>query len=147
MGKQFQHKTIRKRYKAIVLGKLNKESGTIDTKIEGKESLTEYEVVKSTPSAKYGFLSLVDLYPVTGRTHQLRIHMAELGHPVIGDKYYTQKQEVLAGKGLMLCSDHVWFTHPITQEKMDIGIRIPNKFEKYMEREAFRAKNHDRKKR
>ena len=140
MGQQFEQKTIRKRYKAVVIGKPQNKAGNINTPIEGKECLTEYEVVKTTPSVEYGFLSLVNLFPVTGRTHQLRIHFSELGHPVVGDKYYSKAFKVLDGKGLMLCSDKVWFNHPITEKAIEVEIEIPNKFTKYMEREAFMAK-------
>ena len=135
MGRQFEKKTIRKRYKAVVVGKVKEAKGRLNSSIDGKPSLTEYEVVKVTTSAKYGYLSLVNLYPVTGRTHQLRIHMSELGHPIIGDKYYSKAVEVLNGKGLMLCSDKVWFKHPISNDSVEVEINIPNKFERYMERE------------
>ena len=84
-------------------------------------------------------LTLVNLYPVTGRTHQLRIHMSELGHPVIGDKFYSKGLRCISGKGLMLCSDKVWFNHPITDKPIEVEIEIPNKFRKYMEREAHYA--------
>lgn len=140
MGQQFEQKTIRKRYKAVVIGKVPKQKGTIETPIENKPCITEYELVNSSPSAQFGFLTLVNLYPVTGRTHQLRIHFSELGHPVVGDKYYSKGEEVLNGKGLFLCSDKVWFKHPITEKDIEVEIEIPNKFGKYMEREAFFAK-------
>lgn len=139
MGQQFEHKTIRKRYKAVVIGKLKEAKGAIDTPIEGKPCLTEYEVENTSRSAKYNELSLVNLYPVTGRTHQLRIHMSELGHPVIGDKFYSDDNDITNGKGLMLCSDKVWFNHPITDKPIEVEIEIPNKFRKYMEREAHYA--------
>lgn len=139
MGQQFEQKTIRKRYKAVVIGKLKNEKGSIDTPIEGKPCLTEYEVENTSRSAKYNDLTLVNLYPVTGRTHQLRIHMSEMGHPVIGDKFYSDDNDITNGKGLMLCSDKVWFKHPITNKPIEVEIDIPNKFRKYMEREAHYA--------
>lgn len=135
MGQQFEKKTIRKRYKAVVVGAVVSPKGKLDSPIDGKPSLTEYEVIKTTSSAKYGHLTLVNLFPVTGRTHQLRIHMSELGHPVVGDKFYSKDVDVLNGKGLMLCSDKVWFKHPISNESVEVEIKIPNKFERYMERE------------
>ncbi len=139
MGQQFEQKTIRKRYKAVVIGKLKPQKGTIDTPLEGKPCLTEYEVESISNSAKYDGLTLVNLYPVTGRTHQLRIHMSQLGHPVIGDKFYSEGFDVVNGKGLMLCSDKVWFNHPITQKPIEVAIEMPNKFRKYMEREDYYA--------
>ena len=138
MGQQFEQKTIRKRYKAVVIGKVEPQKGVISSPIQKKPSKTEFEVIKILKSKKYGFLTLVDLYPVTGRTHQLRIHMSEMGHPIVGDKQYSNNEEVLKGKGLFLCSDKVWFKHPITNEKTVVEIGIPNKFKKYMQRESER---------
>lgn len=140
MGKQFEEKTIRKRYKAVVIGKLNNDKGEITSPIEKKECHTEFELVETSSAVVYDYLSLVNLYPITGRTHQLRIHMAELGHPVVGDKYYSGKYDVLEGKGLLLCSDKVWFKHPISNKAIEIEIDIPNKFRKLMQREAARKK-------
>lgn len=139
MGQQFEQKTIRKRYKAVVIGKLEKEKGIIEDEIEGKPCKTEYELEHTSRSAKYNNLSLVNLYPITGRTHQLRIHMSDMGHPIIGDKFYSKDHHILEGKGLMLCSDKVWFKHPITEKPIEVEIDIPNKFRKYMEREAHYA--------
>ncbi len=139
MGQLFESKGIDKRYKAIVIGELPQEKGEVNEPIDRKPSKSKYEVVSKGASHKYGKLTLVDLYPVTGRTHQLRIHMEFLGCPIVGDKQYAGGQEVLNGKGLMLCSDRVSFVHPISNKPMVIETQIPNKFKKYMEREASRA--------
>lgn len=139
MGRLFENKRIQKRYKAVVIGELPNEKGKVNEPIERKPSESVYEVVRSSPSNKYGKLTLVDLYPVTGRTHQLRIHMEYLGCPIVGDKQYPGTFDVVNGKGLMLCSDQVSFKHPITNKELIIDTQIPNKFKKYMEREAFRA--------
>lgn len=138
MGKQFEQKTIRKRYKAVVIGQLKNPKGEINSPVDGKPSKTEYEEVAVCRSGMYNYLSLVNLYPITGRTHQLRIHMAELGHPIVGDKYYTKNFPILSEKGLLLCSDKVWFKHPITNENIEVEIDIPQKFKKVMERENDR---------
>lgn len=140
MGQQFEQKTIRKRYKAVVVGKIDQEKGEINSPIDKKKSLTEYEVIRTYKSQKYGFLTLINLFPITGRTHQLRIHMSELGHPIVGDKQYSNEVEVLNGKGLFLCSDKVWFKHPISDEKTEVEIKIPNKFSTYLKRESERSK-------
>lgn len=137
MGQQFEKKTIRKRYKAVVIGTLKESKGTIEDLVDDKPSKTEYEVIHSSKSSQYGTLSLVNLFPITGRTHQLRIHMSNLGHPVIGDKFYSKEHPVQEGKGLLLCSDKVWFNHPVTEKPIEVEINVPNKFRKYMERQAF----------
>ncbi|MCV9386392.1 RluA family pseudouridine synthase [Reichenbachiella ulvae] len=139
MGRQFQEKKIRKRYQAVIVGKLEPSKGTVDLPVDGKKSLSEYETVKTGKSLKYGDLSLVHLYPVTGRTHQLRIHMSEMGCPIVGDKFYSKGIEVLNGKGLMLCSDQLVFSHPISKKQITVQIDVPNKFNTYMKREDRRA--------
>lgn len=141
MGRQFQEKKIRKRYQAVVIGKPKIQKGVIDRPIDGKKSISEYEVVKSGQSSKYGFLSLVELYPVTGRTHQLRIHMSDLGHPIVGDKFYSEGNRVLQGKGLFLCSDQLVFVHPISSEEVQVSIKVPNKFMALLDRENKRKRS------
>ncbi|MEL6538137.1 MAG: RluA family pseudouridine synthase [Bacteroidota bacterium] len=140
MGQRFQQKEVNKRYQAVVIGELPQAQGEVNEPIDRKPSTSRYEVVETVPSATYGSLSLVKLYPVTGRTHQLRIHMAHLGCPIVGDKQYSGEMEVLAGKGLMLCADEVSFHHPITEEPLTITTEVPRKFIKYMEWES-RARN------
>ena len=135
MGKLFESKGIQKRYKAIVIGELKGE-GEVDTPIANKPSKTLYKVINSIPSKVYDAVTLMDLYPVTGRTHQLRIHMSSLQHPIVGDKYYSEGFKVFDEKGLFLCSDQVIFMHPITKEKIEINIELPNKFTRYMGRES-----------
>ena len=140
LGQDFENKNITKRYKAVAIGKFKEQKGEINFAIQKKPSISKFEVVEITKSNKYGFLTLLNLYPVTGRTHQLRIHLETIGHSIIGDKQYPGKYEVLNGKGLMLCSDQLIFTHPITGKETQVDIKIPNKFRKYMEREDFMAK-------
>lgn len=141
MGRQFQNKEIRKRYKGVVIGKPEELKGMIDQPIQGKKSISEYKVLESKPSFKYEHLSMVNLFPITGRTHQLRIHMSDLGHPIVGDKFYNKNQDILAGKGLLLCSDKLWFKHPITGKCLEVEINIPKKFYAVMEREEARINN------
>ncbi|MBU2914609.1 RluA family pseudouridine synthase [Reichenbachiella agariperforans] len=139
MGHQFEYKEIRKRYQAVVVGQVAESSGTLTDIVDDKPSRSDYEVIRVSPSQKYDYLSLVHLYPVTGRTHQLRIHMANLGHPIVGDKLYSGQIDVLYGKGLLLCSDRLVFVHPITNKEVKVEIPIPNKFTGIMDREARRA--------
>lgn len=135
MGRLFQNKEIQKRYKAVVVGELPSSAGEVVDSIDGKPAKTRYEVLRVSPSVQYGKLSMVALFPITGRTHQLRIHMTNLGCPIVGDKQYSGHVEVLIGKGLMLCSDQVSFQHPITGKSMTVETEIPNKFIRYMDRE------------
>lgn len=105
LSEQFFHHTIKREYNALVWGKLKKKKGEIlnklgrdkrdrkkvavlkDDDITGKTAITNYEVL-----AEYDFLSLVKLNLKTGRTHQIRVHLANLGHPVFGDETYGGRE-------------------------------------------------------
>lgn len=138
LGKTFQNKTIQKRYKAICIGGL-KGNGDIKTDVDKKNAHTKYEVIKTHKSKTYGSITFVNLYPITGRTHQLRVHLSSIGHPIIGDKYYAQTFKVFTTKGLFLCSDQVIFNHPVSGKKLELSIPLPRKFDRYLEREQFAA--------
>ena len=109
LAQQFKDRTARKEYLALVWGKFERDSGIIDRPIgrhrsqrkkmssrfaysKTREALTEWNVEKGfelkTGSRSTGWVSLCRLWPKTGRTHQIRVHLAELGHPVVGDKVY-----------------------------------------------------------
>ncbi len=138
ISQQFENKTIQKKYQAVIIGKLANENGIIEAPIEGKSAITKYQVKQKSPSLKTSHLSLVDLYPLTGRTHQLRIHLANLGCPILGDKLYHGDKPLLQGKGLFLCAVELSFEHPLNKEKMNFRIDAPNKFAYRMEQEKRR---------
>jgi len=140
LSRQFENKTIQKRYQAIVIGKLAAQKGEIEEAIEGKSAITKYQVKQTSPSLKTGHLSLIDLYPLTGRTHQLRIHMANLGHPILGDQLYHGDKPLLQGKGLFLCAVELNFEHPFNKGRMNFRIDAPNKFTYRLEQEKRRWK-------
>ncbi len=97
LKKQFKDKEVNKTYIALVSGRVEKEKGKIETKIdrhpkfrskfavsdEGKEASTNYKVLK-----RFDKFTLVELKPETGRTHQIRVHLSHFGHPIVGDKLY-----------------------------------------------------------
>lgn len=134
LSKQFEDRAIKKRYQAIIGGILP-DKGAVNTPIDDKESYTEYKIVKTINSVRNQKLHLVDLYPHTGRTHQLRIHMSSIGCPIMGDLIYGVEGNTLKHKGLFLAAVELWFSHPITNELMNITINTPKKFDKLIERE------------
>ena len=136
LGQQLEKHEIHKKYHAIVAGKLN-ESGEIATPIENHDALSHYSCISRCHSLKMQWLSLVELSPLTGRTHQLRIHMANLGFPIVGDRQYGNGP-LLKGKGLFLAAVELSFLHPITNEPINIKIKPPKKFDALMEREERR---------
>ncbi len=84
----------------------------------------------------------MELYPLTGRTHQIRKHLAETGHPIIGDGKYVGDMPLLKGKGLFLAATGLEFTHPVTKEKCKFQIDMPQKFSSFLEREDRRWKKY-----
>lgn len=137
LGRQFENKEIKKKYQAIAIGKLP-AVGTIDIPIEGKAAHTRFDVDRIVQSLKNSYLTLVNLYPATGRTHQLRIHLAKSGWPILGDKLYGEKGMILKHKGLFLTAVGLSFAHPITKELLMINKDAPAKFDLLMEREQRR---------
>lgn len=148
----FKSHSIEREYWAIVWGKLKKKKGTIETLIgrspkdrkkfavvkEGKTAITHYEMI-----AVYDYLSLVKLHLETGRTHQIRVHMAHLGHPVFGDKTYGGDNPNLAGNSKKikqavnllekmprqaLHAKTLGFVHPTTRKIVKFDSKLPDDF-------------------
>ena len=122
-----QNTDLKKTYHALVLGFWEKEQGIIDAPIarkplpsllrevhpEGKPCITEFEVLER----QEGYTKL-QLRPVTGRTHQLRVHCAHCGHPILGDPQYGNEASQFGLTGQMLCAKLLEFHHPITGEHL-----------------------------
>ncbi len=134
LGQYFEEKRIHKRYRAVCVGKVPTE-GVIDAPIEGKPSRSRFRTLQTTASIKNEHLSLVELTPETGRTHQLRIHMSSIGHPILGDELYGKAGLILKGKGLFLAAIALAFTHPRSGQVCQIESPQPAKFDKRLDRE------------
>lgn len=142
LGRAFENKQIKKKYQAIVIGKTDPK-GSVNYKIGEKEAFSEYKTLQTVKSLKNDYLSLLELIPSTGRTHQLRIHCAKaLGTPILGDKIYGKPNLILKHKGLFLCAVALDFVHPITTEELKIRIATPHKFIKRLENEQRRFDNY-----
>ncbi len=137
LGQMLEDKLIDKYYYAITKGGILDDSGSINTAIDGKYAHSEFKVLQRTNALKWGYISLLSLKAVTGRTHQLRIHLQSIGHPIIGDKRYD-KEDTIVHKGLFLCAYRLNFLHPITQEEISIDAPIPEKFKSFIDREERR---------
>lgn len=136
LSKQFENQAIEKTYYALVKGKIE-GSGFFDAPIASQSAFTSYTSVQVEKSLSYSWVSLVELTPKTGRTHQLRIHLAHAGYPIIGD-YLYDSNSVLKGKGLFLCASKIGFTHPNSKEFKTFELPIPNKYASLFERELRR---------
>ena len=118
---------LKKTYHALVLGNWRSERGIIDAPIarkplpsllryvspEGKPCLTEYQVLE-----RFDGFTKLQLRPVTGRTHQLRVHCAHLGHPILGDPQYGNEASQFGLESQMLCAKKLEFDHPITGKQL-----------------------------
>ncbi|MCF8713698.1 RluA family pseudouridine synthase [Joostella atrarenae] len=129
LNKLFEDKKIQKTYFAITIGKMDSK-GVITATIDGKKSKSKYKVLKTVPSKRFGNLNLVKLKPKTGRKHQLRIHLASIGNPILGDKEYGKEDLILNGKGIYLHAYSLKFTHPFTQQKLCLKNELPERFRK-----------------
>lgn len=127
----FQKSDIRKEYLAVCVGTPSPKKGTVDAPIgraegiikrcvteNGKPSLTEYEVLEEKDG-----LSLVRAVPVTGRTHQIRVHMAHIGCPLLGDYLYGKE---IPDERTRLHCERLVFTHPMTQKEIILRADVPN---------------------
>jgi len=137
LGRQFERRDVKKLYCAVVTGRPEPE-GKIETPIAGLPAISRFKTVRTVRSLRSDELSLMELSPLTGRTHQLRIHMASLGHPIAGDQKYGPEGAVLRGKGLFLAAVQLRFFHPASEEELRVQIELPHKFSSLLEREQRR---------
>ena len=132
---------LRREYRAVAVGQVTPPCGVIDAPIgradgsiirrcvreDGLVSRTEYEVLQTTER-----FTLLRLRPETGRTHQLRVHMAYLGHPLAGDWLYgTEDKKLIARPALH--SYELWFTQPVTGQEMHFTAPIPQDMQRLLE--------------
>ncbi|TXK71525.1 RluA family pseudouridine synthase [Mesonia sp. HuA40] len=127
----FERKQIFKTYQAIVTGQYYKGLCSFDA-IESKSARTEI-LRKQILQKNEQIYSLLQLNPITGRTHQLRIHLSRQNFPILGDKTYGCQQDNHKN-GLMLCSFGLRFTHPITNSKLNIEGVLPKRFRQFINR-------------
>lgn len=117
----FKQKAIKKAYVAFLQGALPSNNGVIKNRIEGRSAVTEYRVIQSNRD-----FSVVEAFPLTGRTNQLRIHFKQIGHPVVGEtKFAFRRDFSLGAKRLCLHASRLEFMHPVTKEKISLSCELP----------------------
>lgn len=129
LNRLFTDKEIEKTYYAVAIGEM-KGQGEIDLEIDDKKSRSIYQVCESVPSQRFTQLNLVAIKPQTGRRHQLRKHLASIGHPILGDKEYGVEGLILNGKGVYLHAHSLRFVHPFTKEEVFFEDELPLRFKK-----------------
>lgn len=137
LSRAFRERQIHKRYEAIVDGIMPDDQGSIDIPLNadwpnrprqkidyelGKPSLTHYQVMERNHAENW---TRVDLEPFTGRSHQLRMHLMALGHPILGDPLYADSRVLARAPRMYLHAKHLSFTHPISGLPMVFDIPVP----------------------
>ena len=128
LNRLFEEKKILKSYYALVLATVP-ASVILDNPIDDKEAETRIEVLEHF-QLKNESLSLVKAFPKTGRTHQIRIHLAKNGNPIVGDKLYGKTSEIIKKGGLFLAATGIEFQHPVSKKNMSFELPLPKKFRK-----------------
>ena len=127
LGKLLEERKVLKTYQCIVIGDPPEEQ-CIDLPLEGKESRTRLRCIKEIQSLRYGKLAWLQVSPETGRTHQIRKHLAQTGYPILGDRLYGPEATRLKGKGLFLAATGLGLDHPITGTPVEVRIDAPQKY-------------------
>jgi len=142
VSEQIKNHEVTKIYTALVRGNIEEDEATIDmpiarderdrtkmaTNIDGKEAVTHFKVIK-----RYYDYTLLRVKIDTGRTHQIRVHMAKIHHPVIGDEVYSNGKNEFNVKGQLLHSTILEFKHPRTGEKLHFEAPLPDEFKNVLE--------------
>ena len=145
LSAQLADHTLARTYECIVVGTLREDSGTVDAPIArhpmdrkrmavvqgGRPAVTHWEVV-----ARYPGFTHVRCRLETGRTHQIRVHMAYLGHPILGDTVYGAKKEVAGLTGQCLHAVGLRFLHPRTHEAVELSCPLPEEFTRMLRKIA-----------
>ena len=131
LAKQLEEKTITRKYQALVWGVINSDTVTVDAPIgrekmavveNGKKAVTHLKVLE-----RYHNATLVELSLETGRTHQIRVHMNYINHPVVNDKVYS-KRKLIDDTGQCLHAKTIGFIHPTTLKYMEFTSELPDTF-------------------
>lgn len=141
LAEQLKEHTMTRVYYALVEGIIKDDEGIIDAPLgrhpvekikisvvkNGKKAVTHYKVIK-----RYKTHTLVECRLETGRTHQIRVHMAYIGHPVVGDPVYGYKKQRFKLNGQLLHAKKLGFVHPVTKQYMEFDSPLPEHFVKVL---------------
>lgn len=144
LAEQLKVHSITRRYRAVVQGNLKDDEGTVEGPIgrhttdrkkmainykNGKEAITHYRVLE-----RFGNATYIECRLETGRTHQIRVHMASIGHPLLGDTTYGSSKNPYHLQGQALHAMVLGFLHPVTNEYMEFTASLPEYFLKLLEK-------------
>lgn len=143
LAAQLQDHTLARTYRCIVTGNLREDAGTVNAPIGrcpadrkkmavvagGRNAVTHWQVLERYPGAAY-----VECHLKTGRTHQIRVHMAYIGHPILGDTVYGSKKPVPGLNGQCLHAVGLRFLHPRTGAPVELTCPLPEEFQRQLEK-------------
>lgn len=144
LAEQLKEHTITRRYRAIVCGNLKEDEGTVDAPLGrhpqdrkkmaivrqgGRQAVTHYRVLE-----RFGSYTYIECRLETGRTHQIRVHMASLGHPLLGDEVYGRTKSPFHLEGQTLHAMVLGFQHPTTGEYVEFEAPLPAYFEELLQK-------------
>lgn len=140
---QIKNREVKKTYLALVRGNIKENEAVINMPIgrsskdrkkmavdkKGKEAITEFKVLK-----RFDGFTYIEVNIKTGRTHQIRVHMAEIGYPIVGDEVYSNGRNPFNIKGQMLHAKELEFVHPTTKKIVKFEAPLPEYFENILEK-------------
>lgn len=142
LAQQIKEHSFHRAYEAVVYGNIKEENGTVHQPVgrstkdrkkmavtdkNSKDAVTHYEVIK-----RFGDFTHIRCVLETGRTHQIRVHMAYIGHPLAGDSVYGPKKIITELKGQCLHAGEIGFVHPRTKEYLEFKAPLPEYFNKFI---------------
>lgn len=142
ISEQIKNREVKKTYLALVRGNIKENEAVINMPIgrsskdrkkmavdkKGKEAITEFKVLK-----RYDRFTYIEVNIKTGRTHQIRVHMAEIGYPIVGDEVYSNGKNPFNVKGQMLHAKELEFVHPTTKKNVKFEAPLPEYFKNILE--------------
>lgn len=141
LAEQIKNHQVKKTYRALVRGEIKEEEATISMPIarskkdrkkmavdeKGKEAITHFHVLE-----RYSGYTYLEIKIETGRTHQIRVHLSQIGYPIIGDDVYSNGKNEFGVQGQMLHAYQLEFIHPITKQQMRITAELPLYFQEIL---------------
>lgn len=141
LSEQIQNREVKKTYIALVRGNIKEKEATINMPIgrstkdrkkmavikTGKEAITHFKVIE-----RFDGYTLLEVNIETGRTHQIRVHLSEIGYPIIGDEVYSNGKNVFGVQGQMLHASKLKFKHPKTKQEVSFEAPLPEYFEEVL---------------